>query len=80
MGMKRRPPKVFLFAKPKRAPKWWPRDENGKAREVVVVEEGCGWSTAGSRKNKIHAHEAKEIGEIFEMMFDRKFVFRVVKA
>lgn len=77
MGGKPRVQKVLLYAQPKRAPKWWPRDEHGKPREVVVTDEGGGWSTVPSRKDGIDERDADEIAECFEMLQDRQFRFRV---
>lgn len=35
--------KIRLYAKPVRAPKWWPRDEKRRARWVGLLSNGIGW-------------------------------------
>jgi 3'-phosphoadenosine 5'-phosphosulfate sulfotransferase len=77
MGAKPRIKKVLLFAKPKRAPAWWPRAEDGAAREVVVTDEGGGWSIVPSRKDRVRIADVDEIVDCFEMLQDRRFRFRV---
>jgi len=75
MGSKPRRPKVTLYAKPKRAPAWWPR-KDGLPAWVVVTNTGLGWSLTGSRKDRISIDDVQDAQEIFEMFMERRFRFR----
>lgn len=77
--------KCRLYAKPARAPKWWPRDEKGKARWVGLLSNGIGW-VVGQGDVFRTAHEVRTVKTLFggDQIDDRgrkrKFEFRREKV
>jgi len=67
--------KVRVYAKPKRAPKWWPRDDKKKPAWVGLFNNGIGWTVG--RGDLMFRREAHEVQKILEEDQGRRFDFRV---
>lgn len=82
MGFKARQKYVRLFAKPKRAAKWWPRDADGRSAWVLVFEIASGivWTIDVDRKDRgvrVPEKNVKALQEDFADINEREFNWRV---
>lgn len=78
MGLKPRPKRVRLLAKPKRAPKWWPRDDEGNPAWVLLFIAGgaVGWTSDLEDRHTVPESEARGIAEDYQDMMDREFIWK----
>lgn len=54
--------KQRLYAKPAKAPRWWPRDPDGRPRWVGILAGGIGWVVGdGPLMTSKGVKEAREI-------------------
>lgn len=82
MGFK--PRYVRLYAKPRSAPGWWPRNVEGRPSWVLVYVIGgaVAWTvdvTDPSRTTKVPVGDVKALQEDFEDIHERKFRWHVVR-
>ncbi len=81
MGFKARQKYVRLFAKPKRAAKWWPRDDDDRPAWVLVFEttRGIVWTIHVDRTERsvrVPEKNVKALKEDFEDIYEREFNWR----
>lgn len=77
------PPLLELRFKPKRMPKWWPRDVKGKPSWAGITSGGSGWfaESSGMARDTITREDAEIAIETISMDYPGAvFEFRAVSA